>query len=161
EVAGELPVTLRHWRVYMTKVNRGDRLESFVFQARALIELARPTTAYLLRVLDALRMDEIEKLGKWELDKQKVESIVNRLTIQLGEHRQVVRETLSRFLQFDVWSDNLVRNEALEWEYRQHGGRDADIERTLGRPPKVYPFVHHFVIEQWWPDHESYTSLII
>lgn len=143
----------------MERASRSERLASFVAQARALIELARPATAYLLRVLDALKPDEVEELGKWELDKPKSEGIVDRLTAQLGEHRQVVRETLSRCLRLDVWGDNLDRNEALQRRYRESGEKDADIERTLGRPPKVYPFVHHFVVELWRPDQEDYSGL--
>src|SRR5262249_8488396 len=143
------------------RASRSERLASFVAQARELIALARPTTAYLLRVLDALRPDEVEELGKWELDKPKSEGIVDRLTLQLGEHRQVVRETLSRCLRLDVWDDNLEQNEALERRYRESGETDADIEKTLGRPPKVYPFVHHFVVESWRPDQEDYSGLII
>ncbi|HEY1188038.1 MAG TPA: hypothetical protein VGE74_10295 [Gemmata sp.] len=118
-------------------------------------------TTSLLRVLDALTPDEVEELGKWELDKPKSEAIVDRLTTQLGEHRPVVRETLSRCLQFDVWGDYLPRSELCERTYRQCGEKDADIERALGCPPKVFAFVDHFVVQLWQPDQEGYSDLII
>jgi hypothetical protein len=114
-----------------------------------------------LRVLDALTENDIDELGKWELDKPRCEGIVDRLTARLSAPRQVVRETLSRCLRFDVWGGDLARYESLEREYRQSGEHDADIETTLGRPPKVFPFVHHYVIEQWLPDQGHYSGLII
>lgn len=145
----------------MERASRKDRLASFVSQARELVERAQPVTAYVLRVLDALTPDEVEELGKWELDKQKAEGIVDRLTAQLGEHRQLVRETLSRCLQHDVWGDYLERYEALRRTYQESGEQDADIERTLSRPPKMFAFVHHLMLEFWRPDQEDYSFLII
>jgi hypothetical protein len=75
-------------RRFVEKASRSDRLASFVSHARTLIRLARPVNTCLLRVLDALTPDDVEEMGKWEIDKQKSESIVDRLTAQLGLHRQ-------------------------------------------------------------------------
>jgi hypothetical protein len=143
------------------RASRSDRLASLVSRARAVIELARPTTACLLRVLNALAPDEVEELGRWELDRAKSEDIVDRLTAQLVEPRQAVREALSRCLQFDVWGDDQAHYEALGRTYRDSGDNDAAIERTLGRPPEVYAFVHHFLVETWRPRQEHYSILLI
>lgn len=51
----------------MEPASKCDRLASFVCQARALMDLACPTTACLLRVLDAQTPGDVEELGKWEV----------------------------------------------------------------------------------------------
>jgi hypothetical protein len=135
--------------------SRSDRLESLVAQARRLIELARPTTAYLLRILDRLTADDIDELGKWNLDKPKSEAIVDRLTAELGEHRQVVREVLSRCLQFDAWGDYSDRNAALRQRFLESGEDSTTIDRLLGKPPTVYPYLEHFIIGAWHPEREE------
>ncbi len=145
----------------MSRASRSDRLTTLAAQARTLIEFAHPTTACLPRVLCTLTTDDIEELGKWELDKQKSEAIVDRLTAQLGEYRQVVRQVLSRCLQFDVWGDYSGRNAALIQRFRESGEEEGKIERLLGRPPQVYPYLAHFVIGVWRPELEECSEVII
>jgi hypothetical protein len=146
----------------MDQASRSERLGRLAVQAKGLLHLAKPVTAHLLRVLDALTPEDIEELGKWELDKPKTETIVDRLTAELAEHRQVVLEVLGRCLRLDVWGANPKRYASLEQTYRQSGAKDSIIEKQLGRPPKVYPFVSHFVVGLWTPGHENgLTSLII
>src|SRR5262249_43777619 len=136
-------------------------LATFVSHARSIIDLARPTTAHLLRALDGLTAEEITELGRWNLDKAKSEHIIDRLTAELGEQREVVRETFSRCLRLDLWSDNFDRDEALEQTYQHSGSKDAEIEQTLGRPPSIYPFVLHGGVYLWHPEQEEYCGLII
>lgn len=134
----------------MERDSRSDRLAALVVHARRLLEFARPTTACILRVLNILTVDDIEELGKWELDKHKSEGIVDRLAGQLGEQRQLVREALGRCLRFDVWRDcSSVGYEVRERAYRESGMTEVVIEKSLGTAPKFYPFLHYLSITTW------------
>jgi hypothetical protein len=77
------------------------------------------------------------------------------LTAELGEDRQVVREVLSRCLQFDVWGDYTDRHAALRQRFLESGKDATTIDRLLGKPPTVYPYLDHFVIGSWHPEREE------
>jgi hypothetical protein len=77
---------------------RTERLTDLVAHARRVQALALPTTAYLLRVLHALTPEDFEELSRWQLRKERAESIVDRITAELGEHRQAVRGVLGACL---------------------------------------------------------------
>lgn len=62
------------------QTSRSGRLASLVAQARVLLDLACPTSAYQPRVLDVLTPDEVEELRKREPDRLKSEGILNRLS---------------------------------------------------------------------------------
>lgn len=139
----------------MERPSRSYRLAALVAQAKNLLELARPTTACILCVLEALTGNDIDELGKWELDKRKSEAIVDRLTAELGENRQVVWEVLSRCLQLDVWGDYSDRNAAVRQRFLESGEDETRIDSLLGKPPTIYPYLDHFVIGTWQPGEQA------
>jgi hypothetical protein len=102
-----------------------------------------------------LTADDIEELGQWELDEQKSEAVVDRLTAQPGEHRQGVREVLGSCLRDDVWGDYAEQYAAAERRYRDCREDVSVIVRSLGRPPTVYSFLCHSVIGLWRPEREQ------
>jgi hypothetical protein len=140
---------------------RTERLTNLVAQARQVQTLAHPTTAYLLRVLDALTPDDIEELSLWQLRNERAEGIVDRITAELGEHRQAVRGVLSDCLRLDVWGDYDRHYAAVRDRYEASGEADAAIERRIGRPPRTYSFLLHGCVDQWRPEQEDFSTLII
>jgi hypothetical protein len=123
--------------------------------------LAQPTAAYLLNVLDALTPQNIEELSLWQLRNEHAEGIANRITTDLGEHRNLVRNVLSDFLRLDLWGDHECCYPELQEQYAQSGVQDAEIEKTLGRPPKTYSFLLHGCIGQWKPTTKRYGITMI
>lgn len=86
----------------MDKPSRIERLAALAAHAHRVQALAHPTTAYLLRVLTELTTEDIEELSHWHLNCDRAEGIVDRLTADLGENRQVVREVLGKCLRLDL-----------------------------------------------------------
>lgn len=140
---------------------RTERLARFVVQARQIRALAYPTTAFLLRVLDDLTPPDIEELSLWQLRNERTESIVDRLTASLGEPRQAVRNVLSDCLRLDLWGDYDYQYPVLRECLIKSGELNAKIERTLGCPPNTYSFLIHGCIDQWRPEVEDYSILMI
>ncbi len=145
----------------MERAARTERLANLVAQARRIQVLAQPATAWVLRVLDALSAEDIQELSLWQLHKERAEGIVDRLTVAMGEPRQVVRNVLGKCLQLDLWGNYDQRYLELRECYARSGEPDAAIERTLGRPPLIYSFLIHGCVGQWQPKEGDYSSLII
>lgn len=144
----------------MERPSRSEKLSELVIQARVIIELARPTTAYILKILDALGPADIEELGKWDLDKPKTEAIIDRITLNLDQPREIVRVALGRVLQQDVWGNRDHEFQSLEEFYRKSGKKNSEIDRYLGCPPKVYPF-YLGIVQLWHPTEARYDGMII
>jgi hypothetical protein len=145
----------------MDRADRTNRLSALVAQARQLRELGQPTTAYLLRVLDALTVEEIAVLGRWQLGDERGEAAVDRLTKLLAEPRQVIRQVLSDCLRLDVWGDYDREYSSARQRYEESGETAMSVETSLGRPPQTYSFLLHGCIQQWQPQHDDLSDLII
>ncbi len=145
----------------MGRAARSDKLAALAAQAREILALSRPTTAYVLRVLDALTASDIQILGQWELDGAKAEGVVDRLTEQMAEKRQVIRKTLSRCLQFDLWGDYSADFETVLRIYRESAKKEVDIERALGCAAGTYSFLHYCRIGLWRSDKKDLSYLLI
>jgi hypothetical protein len=142
------------------KASRSERLAGFVHHSRALLKAVYPKTNLLLRILDALTADDVEELGKWELDTTKSELIVDRLTAQLEEDRTVLRGILGRCLQHDLWQDSTANHESYKQAYLRSKANESEIEKTLGMPPQAFPYLLHSIVEIWRPTDESRLALM-
>jgi hypothetical protein len=142
------------------KADRVDRLTAFVDQARRLVELARPQTAYTIRALSSLNSNEIAELGRWKLQNGRVDEIAGRLTEVLSDDRRTIRRVLSDCLMFDLWQDYEQSFEKLKHRYESSEYNDAAIEEILGRPPHTYSFLLHGGLGLWKPETENLGWLL-